>query len=366
MAAPRIAAFVSPHGFGHAARSAAVLAALGRRVPGLTVDLYTTVPEWFFRESLTLPFTRHELACDVGLAQRSALEEDPAATVAALERLWPPAPELLDALAGRLRSRGVQLVLCDMPALGVAAARAAGLPAALVESFTWSFIYDGYRAEAPGLRAFGEAFDAELATADWRFRAEPRCGEAPGVVVAPIAREPRSTPAEVRTRLGVEPGRPLVLVSMGGIPWRFAPGTLPTAGAADGTAARPLYVLPGGAERERRDGDLVLLPHHSPIHHPDLVMAADAVVGKLGYSTVAEAARAGSRFAWLARPRFRESPVLAAWVGARLPAVEIAHDAFADGRWTARVDALLARPAGTPVQADGAETVADALVAALG
>jgi hypothetical protein len=30
------------------------------------------------------------------------------------------------------------------------------------------------------------------------------------------------------------------------------------------------------------------------------------------------------------------------------------------------VDALLARPAGTPVQADGAETVADALVAALG
>lgn len=362
----RVAAFVSPHGFGHAARTAAVLEALGRLVPGVSADLYTTVPEWFFRESLSIPFTRHELACDVGLAQRTALEEDPLATVVALERLWPPAPERLAALAEALRSRGTRLVLCDMPALGVAAARAAGLRVALVESFTWSFVYTAYREEAPRLVDFGEAFDAELAAATWRFRAEPFCGQGPGTAVAPIAREPRTPPAEVRARLGVEPGRPLVLVSMGGVPWRFDKATLAGAPDAGGGRARPFFVVPGGAETERREGDFLLLPHHSPVHHPDLVAAADAVVGKLGYSTVAEAARVGARFAWLPRPRFPESPVLADWVEAHLPSLALAVEEFTDGRWMARVDSLLARPAGAAVRADGAATVASVLAAALG
>lgn len=363
MSVVRLAAFVSPHGFGHAARTCAVLEALGRRLPVLEVDLYTTVPEWFFAESISVPFARFPLACDVGLAQRSALDEDPGATVAALERLWPPAPAHLDELAMHLRSRGVRLVLCDMAALGVAAARRARLPAALVENFTWSFIYRGFRDEEPRLAPFGAAFDAELATAAWRFRAEPCCGEGAGLPVSPVARRPRATREAVRARLGVAPDRPMVLVSMGGIPWSFAADSL----AAARTTARgvpPLFVVPGGADEERRDGDLLLLPHHSPIHHPDLVAAADAVVGKLGYSTVAEAARVGTRFAYLPRPRFRESPVLAAWLAARVPTIELPPTALADGSWAAPLADLLTRPAGQPTLADGAETIAAALAPA--
>lgn len=363
MSTARLAAFVSPHGFGHAARTCAVIEALARRQPSLEVDLYTTVPEWFFTESISVPFARFPLACDVGLAQRSALDEDPGATASALERLWPPAPALLAELATQLRRRSTRLVLCDMAALGVAAARHAGLPAALVENFTWSFIYHGYRDEEPRLAGFSAAFDAELATAAWRFRVEPSCGEGAGVDVPPVARQARATREAVRARLGVAPDRPMVLVSMGGIPWSFAADSL-AAARTTAPGASPLFVVPGGAEVERRDGDLLLLPHHSPIHHPDLVAAADALVGKLGYSTVAEAARAGTRFAYLPRPRFRESPVLAAWLSARLPTVELPPTALADGSWAAPLADLLARGAGQPTLADGAETIAAALAAA--
>ena len=39
---PRLAFFVSPHGYGHAARSSAVMAALHRK-SGVEFELYTTV-----------------------------------------------------------------------------------------------------------------------------------------------------------------------------------------------------------------------------------------------------------------------------------------------------------------------------------
>ena len=49
------------------------------------------------------------------------------------------------------------------------------------------------------------------------------------------------------------------------------------------------------------------MPHHSAFYHPDLVNASDAVVGKLGYSTVAEAALAGVSYAYVPRNQFRET-----------------------------------------------------------
>ena len=72
----RFAWFVTPHGFGHAARTAAIVEALGSRLPELEVELWTSVPRWFFAESLTVGYRYRELACDVGLVQRSPVEED--------------------------------------------------------------------------------------------------------------------------------------------------------------------------------------------------------------------------------------------------------------------------------------------------
>ena len=68
------------------------------------------------------------------------------------------------------------------------------------------------------------------------------------------------------------------------------------------------FVIPGGADDYLWQENLVLLPHHSRFYHPDLVAAADAVVGKVGYSTVAETFHAGAPLGYVPRTRFRESP----------------------------------------------------------
>jgi hypothetical protein len=77
-------------------------------------------------------------------------------------------------------------------------------------------------------------------------------------------------------------------------------------------------------------------------HHPDLAAAADAVVGKIGYSTLAETCRARIPYGFVPRDGFRESAVLARWLLARGRGVRIGAAAFASGEWVTHVPDLLA------------------------
>jgi len=331
-----VACFVTPHGFGHAARAAAVIGALHERAGALRPHLLTTVPRWFFSESLGMEFTYDRLEADVGLVQRGPLGEDLPATLQRLGALYPPETALVKRLAGRLSRLGCGLVLCDISPLGIAVARTAGLPCVLVENFTWGWIYRSLAAREPGLLPFAELLDGLVEQADLRLQAEPVCRAAPGATrVGPISRRPRLPRAATRAALGIAARRPVVLVTMGGI-------------AHAGFAVRPLldlpgveFVLAGGAPRRRRVGNVLLLPRHSGLFHPDLVAASDAVVGKLGYSTVAETCLSRVPYGFVPRPGFRESAVLARWLTGRGRGVRIDPRAFASGSWVRRVPDLL-------------------------
>jgi len=354
---PRVAWFVSPHGFGHAARSCAVIEALGEAQPGLEVDLWTTVPAWFCRESLSGPFRYRPLACDVGLVQRSPVEEDLGATVAALGRWWSATEKLhLREVVDALVAERCDLVVCDIAPLGLVAARAAGICSVLMENFTWDWIYEPLVAAEPGFAPWVERLRSWVALADLRLQLEPVCAPvASGIPIPPVARRPRLGAEAVRARLGVGAGETFVLVSLGGVAHRLdrlAP--LVERGGS-------VFVLPGAADEERWDRNLRLLPHHSPVHHPDLVAAADLVVGKLGYSTVAEAVAAGARMLYVPRPGFRESAVLERYVGERLPARAIEWGELESGEWVERLGALLALPRPPARERLGAEVAARTL-----
>ena len=57
------------------------------------------------------------------------------------------------------------------------------------------------------------------------------------------------------------------------------------------------FVFAGGVSAYRQEGNLHFLPFESDFFHPDLVHAADLVVGKAGYSMIAEVWAAGVPFA---------------------------------------------------------------------
>jgi hypothetical protein len=139
-----IAFFVTPHGFGHAGRAAALMLALQEACPGCRFVLFTTVPEFFFFQSGIRRYVYHRLDNDIGLVQHSPLEEDLKATCHRLDRMLPFDEVLTSQLASQLKRHACRLVICDIAAMGIVAASKAAIPSVLVENFTWDWIYGNY------------------------------------------------------------------------------------------------------------------------------------------------------------------------------------------------------------------------------
>lgn len=361
----RIAVFVSPHGFGHAARSAALLEALARRRPELRFEIFTSVPRWFFADSLggRAAFTWHELATDVGLAQRTSVEENLPATVERVGRLVGSLEEQATGIATTLRKLDCRLLVADISPLGLAAAEAAGVPSVLIENFTWDWIYAAYFEREPRLRSLAAALSELFRRATLRIRTEPVCPLPAGgagadqevVAVPPVCRRPTRSREEVRHALGLEGDRPLVLLTMGGVAWRYASlDRLEAYGRAD-------FALLAGVSATERRGNLLLLPDRPPLPVPDLIAAADVVVGKLGYSTVAEAWSAGTRYAFVPRPLFPESAVLEAFVRRELPWAEVSATELERGEWLDTLGSLLEVSRAERRSPAGADLAAEAI-----
>lgn len=356
---PSLAVFVTPHGFGHAARAAAVMEAIRAIRPDVRFEIFTLVPAWFFADSLGDGFRHHPLRVDVGLVQKTTHEEDPQATLIELQRFVPFDAAAVRLLADGLRALGCDAVMADISPLGIEVGHAAGLPTVLVESFTWDWIYASYLPLVPELAQPIEVLATSLMRATWRVRCEPACGQVRSdLVVPPVSRRPRHGREQTRQDLAVHARRPLVLLTMGGIAW--VPDTLaPLASRPDVT-----FVIPGGAATTRIESNVMLLPHHSTFYHPDLIAAADAVVCKLGYSTVSEAFRAGVPVGYVPRQHFPESPYLERFVQRHMAGLPISLTDARTCAWVEHLDSLLAMPR-VRANEGGAEAAAAFVVASL-
>jgi hypothetical protein len=355
-----IAYFISPHGLGHAARAAAVMAAVHRLAPAVHFHIFTTVPQWFFDDCLTGSFTRQPLNTDVGLVQASPLEENLPATIKALDAFYPLDEQRLGAAAAKIKQLGCRLVACDIAPMGIAAARRAGLPSVLVENFTWDWIYAGYPEYAHRFAAHIDYLQKLFSEATYHIQATPVC--APGdahLTVAPVSRPPRLSVDHTRRQIGVPGDRKLVVFTLGGMAasaGRLNLDTLP---------GDIFLVVPGGDDRAERAGFTLRLPLRSGVYHPDLVRAADAVIGKAGYSTIAEVYQADVPFGCVSRAGFREAPVLEAFAGQALRSLIVPAPALGDGSWTRLLPALAALPPTGANRDNGADEIAGFFLAQL-
>jgi hypothetical protein len=337
------------------------MAEMRRLCPAIHFEVFTEVPRWFFSESLPDGFSYHCFASDVGLVQVSPLVEDLEATMNRLDEMWHDSSGT-GRIGDRLRELGCSMVVCDVSPLGLAAAAAASLPSVLVENFTWDWIYANHPDTPSRLREHGRRMADIFASADLRIQTEPICELSPeAVTVPPAARSPKVEKEAVCATLGVPAADPMIVVSMGGVPWDYE--EFSDFDHPDGA----WVVVPGGSGRVAdRRGRLLLLPFHTEIYHPDLVAAADLVVSKLGYSTVAEAYCAGAALAYVGRPRFPESPVLARWVEGNMVAKEIEEEALRDGAWLDVADELLKEPRQKPDRINGAKRAAEIILEKFG
>jgi hypothetical protein len=275
--------------------------------------------------------------------------------VARLNKFLPFDPGIVEAAAREVKALGCTLVVCDIAPLGIAVAECAGIPSILIENFTWDWIYSGYLPAAPGLQPAVNYLEGQFRRATKHVQTMPVCAPDPvaDLTAPPAARKPRTSRVEIRASLGVSDEARLVLITMGGIPDQDA--TTHVLPEEDDL----YFVIPGGSSHPEKNGNVILLPHNSNYYHPDLVYASDVVIGKAGYSTIAETYRAGIPFGYICRDAFRESSVLARFIQAEMQGVEIPVEDFNDRSWVKYLPQLLDLPCSVPTMPDGGRMMAD-------
>ena len=349
-----IAYFVTPHGFGHATRAAAVMAALQQQKPGLCVDIFTQAPRRIFEESLPGPFVYRDVLTDLGLVQKTPMQADLPASLARLDALMPFSDALVNNLADQVRD--CACVCCDIAPLGIAVAKQAGLPSVLIENFTWDWIYAPYVAEAPGFARHIAYLRDLFCAPDHHIQTQPACDVRNGAFsVPPVSRPVRQSRDSVRRALNLPDSASAVMITMGGTPFQYADTR--ALGSQD-----TFFLLPNSGQTLRREHNLIHIPRDAPLFHPDLVNASDAVIGKVGYSTLAEVYRAGVPFGYIPRPGFRESDALVPFIAREMPGLPIAETDFESGAWLSLLPELLSLPRARRTGPNGADIIADHLL----
>jgi UDP-N-acetylglucosamine:LPS N-acetylglucosamine transferase len=102
------------------------------------------------------------------------------------------------------------------------------------------------------------------------------------------------------------------------------------------------FIIPGGSQTMKLVDNIVLLPHHSEYFHPDLINTCDAVIGKLGYSTLAEVYHAGVPYGYIPRTTFKESEILEAFVKNKMQGCAISESQYKEGSWVSFLPEILA------------------------
>jgi hypothetical protein len=321
--------------------------------PKREFEIFTEVPEWFFHDSLSGTFTYHPLLTDIGLVQETSLKIDLAETVVRLDSFLPFQEKKISELASFVLERRCRLLLCDISPMGILVARRAGIPSLLIENFTWDWIYEAYAAECTGLRAHLSYLGELFRRADFHIQTQPVCRprDTP-LTTSPVSRRARTSREETRRRIGILPEAFVAMITMGGIPekYPFLDRLM--------TFEDMVFLIPGAGQQASRMRNVFLLPHHSEHFHPDLVAASDALIGKVGYSTLAEVYWAGIPFGYVARDDFRESPVLISFIEKNMTGFAISSDEFTSGAFASRLPELLALGRVERKDSNGAEQAA--------
>jgi len=339
--------YVSGHGFGHASRSIEIINALVRRQPKVRVIIRSSVASWLVARTADPDVQLSPVEVDTGVVQIDSLRLDAQASIARAEAFMSTFDERVASEVAFLRQHGAVMTLSDLPALGIAAGIAAGLPAVATGNFTWDWIYEHYAGGRPVARQIGEVYaktTLALRMPMWGgFERMPSVRDIPFV-----ARRSRREAREVRAALGLPSDQRIALTSFGGY-------GLEGMNIDALTSLRDYHVLLPGMVDEPRMYD-------RGFRYEDLVKAVDVVVTKPGYGIISECVANGTALLYTSRGDFREYQVLVDAMPAFLRSGFIDHDDLFAGRWGSHLDRLLAQPVPPSRPAvNGAESAADIL-----
>ena len=357
---------ITGHGFGHATRTAEVVRELHSLCAELEITISSTVPRRFIEQAIGGPILYRPQSYEPGTIQKNCFEVDIAGTRAAYLQHLEERPERIRAEVDFLRREAFSGLLADIPAIAIAAAHAAGIPAVGLWNFTWDWILEPILAATDGADSrvadVPKLIREDYSLADLHLRLPFSPPKSPYARVEPVPLVGRKSSASREAtlgRIGLDPSdsRPIVLVAMSG--W-------------DCTSWSPIQIQGCEGFRWVVAGDVPLISRAPICRIPaiqgpgytffDLVRSADAVLSKPGYGIASECVVNRTPLLGVERRDFKESHELVRGLRDFGPFVEISLCDFHAGNWQPSLEALLGTPrAWKPIEENGARLVAERL-----
>jgi UDP:flavonoid glycosyltransferase YjiC (YdhE family) len=355
MPSPHLLVAISSHGFGHATQTAPVLNALRRRRPDLRLTVATGVPRALLEERIDGPFELIERRSDFGMAMTSAIEIDIDASARRYEAIHLAWPAAVQAEADWLAAIRPDLLLSNVAYLPLAAAERTGIPAIALSSLHWAAIHRHYLLESPGGVRTQKQIEEAYASARAFVPVTPNLEAAFGnqtAAVGPVARLGRARRSEILARLDRPEDIRMVLVSSGGVAFPSGVARLPR---IDGV----VWLYDGAEDYDRHD---IRSPRSLGLPFIDIQASADALLTKLGYSTVVEAGCLGIPLLHLPRGDWPEERPLTEWLRRHAPVQAVVLEDLRSGAMADRLEVLWAAPRPEPAVPSGAEEAAEILL----
>lgn len=288
---PRIAYFVSSHGFGHAARTRTILQELHLQAE---VTVFSTAPLWFWGD---LNVQHVFCKADIGCIQQGTLTIDELATSSTFSHFLTEMPNRFEYIKTMHSETPFDLIATDIAPEPLDFANQLGVQSALVANFTWLEIY----AAMPSMHAALPNLQRQYLLADSTYIPGFQTGmtwTSNTILVDAVAeegsciREDLNPDAKFSRLVYIDAGR-----------WGTDIGWQSAADYEDTLFIRvgpKLDCIPMN----------VLQLDYGAVRHADLVKSVDLVVSKPGYGIVTECLANGTLWGCIPRDGFAEDVIL--------------------------------------------------------
>ena len=362
---PRLLVAISAHGLGHLGQVAPVCNQLKALRPDVTLTIWSALPIQVLNARILGNFEHIASPCDLGLIMHDAMRVNVEASWAAYadrEAHW---SSHLKTACELVRNAAPDLILSDVGDMPLAAAQKLGIPGLAMSSLNWAdtgrFYFEALSDSTPVLERITDIYDN--ATAALRLTPGMPMRGLTERILPPVGARSAHTKQALDTILGatgIDPLlmlRPRILIGMGGIETPLPYEQWPEQSAFTLLVANQTR-LPAEGYAAQGIINIDKVCKATNLVFTDLLGCCDAVVCKPGYGTFVEAALAGIPLLYVERDDWPEQQVLVAWLNDNTRCARLAPDVLQQGHFNEALKSLLAQPATTPIQQDGATIAA--------
>ena len=138
--------YVSSHGYGHGVRSCAICNNFSKQV---TLTIRSNLPEQFFHEELSRPFSCYPGEFDCGCIQTDGVTVDIQKTLQTYRDIAERNESVLEDEIRWCKENNVTGIVSDIAPFPFEVAFSAGVPSVGISNFSWEDIYEPYLEDMP-------------------------------------------------------------------------------------------------------------------------------------------------------------------------------------------------------------------------